>query len=308
MPKIIGKSQTVVDHEGLKIDEFAGNVGSSSDRISIALVTITKATSEPWLTLDYDEWMCVTKGCMSLHYQEDETTEEGVVVTHDKVLQVNCGDTVFIKQGERFRPVFPSGDTEYIPVCLPAFRPDRCHREEGDEEGAGDVSKKLKTLHDNVTTDDSNISVADPSPNTDVVVNDVVYHMCQKTLWEEAQLAGRAYFPPTFTQDGSFTHATAVPKRLIQTANHFYTKSEGSWICLQLSRSALEKVGIITKDESSFPVGEKAVSSTWVDSKWICPHIYGGLPTLESLGVVTRIRDMTRDEHGNFLHIVGLTD
>ena len=23
--------------------------------------------------------------------------------------------------GERFRPTFPDGDTEYVPVCLPAF-------------------------------------------------------------------------------------------------------------------------------------------------------------------------------------------
>lgn len=30
-----------------------------------------------------------------------------------------------------------------------------------------------------------------------------------------------AYFPPTFASDG-FTHATAVPSRLLDVANHFY--------------------------------------------------------------------------------------
>ena len=40
MPKIIGKSTTVVDHEGLTIDELAGNVATSNDRISIAHVKV----------------------------------------------------------------------------------------------------------------------------------------------------------------------------------------------------------------------------------------------------------------------------
>jgi len=205
MPQIIGKAQTVVNHDGLQIDEYAGNIGSSSDTISIALVTITKPTSEPWLTLDYDEWMCVTKGCLHLHYQKEETTAEGVVTTVDKVLEVNCGETVFIRNGERFRPVFPEGGTEYIPVCLPAFRPDRCHREEGDEDGAGDVSKKLEILHEPTTTttvtttdgsNSSSVAAAAASSSTIDGVSDVLYHMCQKTLWEEATQAQRAYFPP----------------------------------------------------------------------------------------------------------------
>ena len=31
-----------------------------------------------------------------------------------------------------------------------------------------------------------------------------------------------AYFPKTFEVDGLYTHATGVPSRLIETANHFY--------------------------------------------------------------------------------------
>ena len=31
-----------------------------------------------------------------------------------------------------------------------------------------------------------------------------------------------AYFPKTFEADGLYTHATGVPSRLIETANHFY--------------------------------------------------------------------------------------
>jgi hypothetical protein len=35
---------------------------------------------------------------------------------------VNQGETFFVGKGERFRPVFPQGDTES--VCLPAFTPE----------------------------------------------------------------------------------------------------------------------------------------------------------------------------------------
>ncbi|CAJ1414502.1 unnamed protein product, partial [Effrenium voratum] len=59
MPQLIGASVRVVDTGSLTIDELAGNVATKNDRISIALVKITEPTSEPWLTLHYDEWMCV---------------------------------------------------------------------------------------------------------------------------------------------------------------------------------------------------------------------------------------------------------
>ena len=127
--------------------------------------------------------------------------------------------------------------------------------------------------------------------------------MCQKSLWEAALKAKEAYYPPTFVQDGNFTHATAVPQRLVETANHFYTQSPGDWICVEMSQSALQKVGIVTLFENPKPVGETAVGSTW--SEWRCPHIFGGIPAFLP-GVVQRTYAMKRDENGNFLSIEGL--
>eukprot|EP00547_Thalassionema_nitzschioides_P006246 CAMPEP_0194218892 /NCGR_PEP_ID=MMETSP0156-20130528/24756_1 /TAXON_ID=33649 /ORGANISM="Thalassionema nitzschioides, Strain L26-B" /LENGTH=78 /DNA_ID=CAMNT_0038948389 /DNA_START=27 /DNA_END=260 /DNA_ORIENTATION=- len=75
MPKLIGSSQTVVNHEGLKINEHVGNVATKDDTISIASVTVSQPTAEPWLTLEYDEWLCVTKGCVELHYEEENNRE-----------------------------------------------------------------------------------------------------------------------------------------------------------------------------------------------------------------------------------------
>lgn len=117
--------------------------------------------------------MCVLKGRMILKYKEG-----------DAQVEVCAGQTVFIARGERFKPEFPEGETEYVPVCLPAFRPDRCIREDGPD---SEVSKRLAALHGAAPT----LVANDEKP-------EVLYHVCQKALWEEAKHKGEAYFPPTF--------------------------------------------------------------------------------------------------------------
>jgi uncharacterized protein (DUF952 family)/mannose-6-phosphate isomerase-like protein (cupin superfamily) len=281
MPKIIGKSVTVVQDGGLCIDELAGNVATKEDTLSIARVVVSEPASEPWLTLDYDEWICVVKGKIELHYGDGE------------VLVVKAGETCLVSKGERFRPIFLVGETEYIPVCIPAFKPERCHRE---EEVVSDISRNLKELHSNGGSAPTCSSVGDEV--------DRLFHMCQKFSWEAAVASGEAYYPPTFEADGGFTHATAVAERLIETANHFYTSSQGDWICLELSKEALRKVGIITRFEEAKPVGDTETGSQW--TSWVCPHIFGGIPTQIS-GIVTNTYPMKRDPEGNFLSIEGIS-
>lgn len=141
--------------------------------------------------------------------------------------------------------------------------------------------------------------------STETIPNDTIYHMCQSQLWEEAKDNETAYYPPTFVKDGYFTHATAVPSRLIDTANHFYTCTIGDWICLELSTSALQKVGIVTRYEEAKPVGDTVSSTAF--TAWQCPHIYGGIPS-NVPGVVLNVYQMGRDQSGQFLSIIGLTD
>jgi uncharacterized protein (DUF952 family) len=124
--------------------------------------------------------------------------------------------------------------------------------------------------------------------------------MCQRNAWDAAKKADEAYFPPTFTADGHYTHATAVPQRLVETANHFYTSWPGEWICLVMSRSKLLRCGIVTKDEAAGPVGPQDVSSDW--SQWVCPHVFGGIPP----SVVSAELPILRDSAGNFLAIEGV--
>jgi len=217
---------------------------------------------------------------MVLHYGEGET------------LEVVAGQTVMILKGERFRPVFPDGGTEYIPVCVPAFRPDRCIR---DEDPGSAVSMKLRALHA-----DGDASPKRPRLREDEPAPEVLYHMCQRSLWEEAKASNSAYFPPTFDADG-FTHATAVPSRLIATANHFYQDVLGDWVCLRFKRSVLRRLGIVTRDERAMPVGDRAVGEEFSD--WICPHVMGGIPR----EAVDAEFEMLRDGPA-FTAIKGLTD
>jgi uncharacterized protein (DUF952 family) len=146
--------------------------------------------------------------------------------------------------------------------------------------------------------------------NTPNEVNDdkILYHMCQKTLWETSVNMNTAYYPPTFVEDGCFTHATAIPDRLLTTANHFYTSSQGEWICIELSQKSLYNVGIVTKYEAPMAVGTTETNNEWNEQEFKCPHIYGGIPA-QIPGIFLKSYPMLRDEMtGQFLGIPGLTD
>lgn len=241
MASVIGNSIRVVDEAGLAIDELAGNVATRCDTISIAYVIAKAGSSEPFLTLAYDEWICVRSG--------------KVVIKQDGRADViaTAGQTIFVPKTTRFQPSFPE-DTEYIPVCLPAFTPDRCVREDSGVD-------RLKNLHA--------AAKEESKP-------ELLYHMTTVAAWEEAKKAG-IYYPETYEKDGFYTHATGVPSRLLSTANHFYQDVQGDWVCLSFTRTALWKKGIHVRDEAAMPVGDKQVGSEW--SNWVCPHVIGGIPT-----------------------------
>mmetsp|Transcript_15759 Transcript_15759/g.20562 ORF Transcript_15759/g.20562 Transcript_15759/m.20562 type:complete len:278 (-) Transcript_15759:405-1238(-) len=277
MPRVIGTSSRVVAVEGVfSIDEIVGNVATKEDTLSVARVLVEKASSEPWLTLNYDEWMCVIKGKVELHYMQDGEQLQ--------VLTVEAGETAFIDKGERFRPVFPVDNAEYIAICLPAFQPDRCIREEEGVEHEK-TSERLKSLH----------SKSPDNPK------DIIFHMCEKSRWNEAILNRKAYFPPTYENDGGFTHATSKAYMLLDIANHYYLDSKEEWICISLSQSALEGVGIVTKTEEAKPVGDTEV----IDADAQFPHIFGGIPA-HIPGIVAKEYPIKRDTDGKFLSIEGL--
>jgi len=279
--RVVGSASRVVEAPGFSIDELVGNVATGQDTISVARVSAKAGTSEPWLTVHYTEWLCVTSGTMVI----TPGTADG---SAGAPVEVKAGQTVEIAPGTRFQPSFPA-DTEYIPVCLPAFRPDRCVREDTDATGEA-IAKKLKKLH---CVPPAGGGGAEAAP-------EVLYHMCPARDWEAAKQAGGAYYPPTFAEDDHLTHATGVPSRLVATANHYYQDSEGAWICLEFTRTALRLAGIYVRDEQATPVGDKPTDDALM-ADWICPHVIGGLP----VSVVQKVYDMTRDGP-KFLGISGL--
>ena len=148
-----------------------------------------------------------------------------------------------------------------------------------------------------------------------------VFHMCPVAHWDAAKDLGQAYFPPTFEQDGNFTHGSAGPAAaMLATCNHFYKTGaqwEGKWVVLQLDRDFLRSVcGIVTKDEAPAAVGgtagekdekdEKASSDSKPKPKVLFPHIYGGIPThaVEKEYAMTRAGE--GDASGEFTGIEGL--
>jgi uncharacterized cupin superfamily protein len=122
----------VVKAGDLTITEFFGRVASKDERLSACLAVVSAPCAEAYQAPDFDEYVLVLKGKLQLH-QADGVTE------------VEPGRAVFLKAGERVKWVWP-GECTYIPLCLPAFSPDNCHREQ--EEGAAKDEACMARLHE----------------------------------------------------------------------------------------------------------------------------------------------------------------
>jgi hypothetical protein len=94
-------------------------------------------------------------------------------------------------------------------------------------ENTRNISRELKSTKVKLKRLVLKVKALESTTTTTTSDSETLYHMCEKALWEKAIADGEAYFPPTFEADGYFTHATAVPLRLMETANNFYTACVG---------------------------------------------------------------------------------
>ena len=145
MPKVVSAPVTVVEEEKVKINEFFGgascNPCPAQAPISVAHVHAKAGFAEDWQAPAFDEYVLVLKGAVTLEH------------AHGDAIKVGAGQAVFLAKGERVRWVF-NEDAEYVPICLPAFSPANCFREEGPN-AAPPVHDKHKDI----------------------------YHLVQKSLW-----------------------------------------------------------------------------------------------------------------------------
>jgi ethanolamine utilization protein EutQ (cupin superfamily) len=120
MPELISEPTRVeaAGNPPKLIDEFAGRVNTTEDRLSIARMRSPQGWSEPFQVPEFDEWTLVLHGA--------------VQVEHDGgMLEVAAGQALLVHAGERIRYSTPGeGGAEYVAVCLPAFSPDTVHRED----------------------------------------------------------------------------------------------------------------------------------------------------------------------------------
>ena len=107
---------TVVPGVGEKvIRELVGNASTGTGTMSVARMTSPPGWEEPAQAPEFDEVTVVLEGAVVVEH-------EGGSIT------VRPGEAVLARAGERVRYSTPDG-AEYVAICVPAFAPNRVHRD-----------------------------------------------------------------------------------------------------------------------------------------------------------------------------------
>jgi len=100
------------------IEEFIGSVNSETNALSIARMKSPAGWIEPGQKPEFNEYTVVLKGLLR-------------VQTSEKTVDIHAGEAVILSAGEWVQYSTPGPDgAEYIAVCLPAFSPEKVHRDE----------------------------------------------------------------------------------------------------------------------------------------------------------------------------------
>ena len=124
-----------------------------------------------------------------------------------------------------------------------------------------------------------------------------IYHLALVDDWQQVVRENSTYYPPTYEVDG-FTHATKDAERLIDVANHFYTDTNGDWVCLEMALEAFQVAEIEVRFEPAANVGDKSGELEGREEA-LFPHIYGGIHP----DVVSANYSVIRDAAGHFVSI-----
>ncbi len=111
---------TVVPAVGTKpkvIEEYVGRVNSGHSDLSVARMQSPGGWTEPGQQPEFDEITVVLKGVLQVEYLGG-------------VMEVRAGQAVITEKGEWIRYSTPESDgAEYVAICLPAFSPEKVHRD-----------------------------------------------------------------------------------------------------------------------------------------------------------------------------------
>jgi mannose-6-phosphate isomerase-like protein (cupin superfamily) len=120
MPRLI-ESPTVIAAAGnrpKRIEEYAGRVNTSHERVSVARMLSPQGWAEPGQRPEFEEITVVLRGTLHVEFEGGR-------------LEVRAGQAVITTPGEWVRYSSPDqGGAEYLAVCTPAFSPGTVHRDE----------------------------------------------------------------------------------------------------------------------------------------------------------------------------------
>jgi len=136
-----GPAVDVVVAPNITIAEYFGGVSLMGKDLSACLVTVRSASEEAYQTPAFDEYVLVIEGTVKLLIGNGPEAGQSITVV--------AGQGAFLPKGLRVKWVWP-GPCKYVPICLPAFSPENCGREE--EEGnhlakTSDAMNKLREMH-----------------------------------------------------------------------------------------------------------------------------------------------------------------
>ena len=132
------KPVDVVSAPDLTITEYTGRVASATSDMSACVATVRAATKESPQTPAFDEYVIVLEG--EIHLKHGAELAQCTVI--------KAGEAFILPANTRVQWVWP-GPCKYVPICLPAFSPTNCGR----EEASGPVAKteesmnRLRALH-----------------------------------------------------------------------------------------------------------------------------------------------------------------
>ena len=129
----------VVDAPDLTITEYAGRVASTDSACSACLATVRQATKELPQCPAFDEYVLVLEG--EVHIMHGAELKQCTVV--------KAGEGLVLPKHTRVQWVWP-GPCKYVPICLPAFSPTNCGREEtfgGPAAKTEESMDRLRKLH-----------------------------------------------------------------------------------------------------------------------------------------------------------------
>ena len=117
MPRLLTEATNIPVPGGKHIAELVGLASSGDDAVSVAHMTAPAGWTEPFQQPAFMEITIVVRGLVTVEC-------EGV--TH----ACPAGQVIITEPGERIRYGVGSDGAEYYAICLPAFSPDRVHRDE----------------------------------------------------------------------------------------------------------------------------------------------------------------------------------